>query len=454
MEYVDETIVALATPAGESAIGLIRVSGSQVPSLKAAFSPLPSSLAYRHAYYTEYRDRKGELLDQVVVIFYEDGKSYTGESLLEIACHGNPLILQKVMEDLLQRGCRLAVAGEFTKRAFLSGKMDLTQSEAVMELIRARNEEELSIAHKQLGGGLRAKIDNWIEELLQIMAEIEAYIDFPEEDLPQNDEQAPGVLLKKMSAELLRLAETSKVRSLLQDGFKTLIIGQPNAGKSSLLNYLLGEERALVSAEPGTTRDYVREKFYLENICIQIMDTAGIRLNAGEIEKMGIEKTLQLAEIADFFLLIIDPHDIPESLPSPLLEKLCPRNALCVCNKMDLVSEIPSLPSFLQPLPVVSISALTGTGVEELKSKWSALIRQQIGVRSADELLVNTRHAKALREAADSLDSACQKIKEEDFSELISADLRQAKEHLSDIVGVIDNERMLDKLFQSFCIGK
>lgn len=454
IDNIEDTIVALGSPSGESAIGLVRISGDKVLALRDAFPSVSNELKYRHAYYSDYLSIDGTLLDQVVATFYKKGYSYTGEYILEIACHGNPMILQKVIEDVIARGCRPAVAGEFTKRAFLSGKMDLTQSEAVMELIRARNEEELAIAHKQLSGGLRDKVDFWIEELLQVIAEIEAYIDFPEEDLPQNDEDAPAVVLKKMADQLTRLADTSKVRTLLQDGFKTLIIGQPNAGKSSLLNYLLGEDRALVSDQPGTTRDFVREKFYLEDLCIQIMDTAGIRSNADDLEKLGIDKALELAENADFFLIIIDPADVPSALPSSLIEKLNDKNCLCLINKADQMNDEITLPNFLNSFQSIKISALTGYGIDDMKKNWSALLRDLIGKRSSNELLVNTRHSNALRKAVNSLLSACDKIENKEFSELVSFDLREAQSALTDIVGVIDNERMLDKLFNSFCIGK
>ncbi|WP_415663365.1 tRNA uridine-5-carboxymethylaminomethyl(34) synthesis GTPase MnmE, partial [Rariglobus hedericola] len=305
MSRPTDTIAALATPVGTSAIAVVRVSGPDCASLaQGLFGPVP--LPPRVARHTDYRNLQGAVLDDVLATFYQAPRSYTGEDSLEIALHGNPFIAQSILNDLLARGIRLAEAGEFTQRAFLCGKMDLSQAEAVMDLIHARSERALAAANQQLRGSLGRHLSELTEGLLLVLARIEAYIDFPDEDLPAEDRR---IVVKELDTVLhgtARLLATHHYGELLRDGIKTVIIGEPNAGKSSLLNRLIGRDRALVSPEPGTTRDFIEERIILGPHCLRLIDTAGLNPSPAALEKLGMDKTLERAAEADLFLWVLD----------------------------------------------------------------------------------------------------------------------------------------------------
>ena len=293
MSFPTDTIAALATPVGTSALAVVRVSGPQAVALtQAIFSETPPPRFARHS---DYHDSRGRLVDDVLYTYFAAPNSFTGEDSLEISCHGNPFIAQKILEDLLLRGCRPAEAGEFSKRAFLNGRMDLSQAEAIMDLIHARSERALAAANQQLRGSLGRKMDELIFLLINLLANIEAYIDFPEEDLPAEDRRAVIKKLQDLSAGTGQLLATNRYGELLRTGIKTVILGEPNAGKSSLLNCLVGRERALVSPEPGTTRDYIEESIIVDSHWLRLIDTAGLNEAPSALEKRGIEKTLEQA---------------------------------------------------------------------------------------------------------------------------------------------------------------
>ncbi|RCL30025.1 MAG: tRNA uridine-5-carboxymethylaminomethyl(34) synthesis GTPase MnmE [Puniceicoccaceae bacterium] len=449
-----ETIVALSTPVGESALGIIRLSGPLCPALINDLISAKSGLKPRRATLHKYFDINGLELDTVIFIAYEEGASFTGEALLEIMPHGNPLIVQKILEDLIGRGCRIAEPGEFTKRAFLNGKMDLSQAEAVADIIHARSSYSLEVARRQLNGSIGKKMSELSEQLLALTAELEAYIDFPEEDLPTEDQAGPARDLKALIQGVEDLVETHRYSALLHDGIKTLIIGAPNAGKSSLINYFVGSERALVSDIAGTTRDFISAFILLDDYRIEIIDTAGLHLAEDRLEQQGIEKTLEIAESADFYLLILDQTQPSPQLPEAIKRLLTEKNTLVIENKQDLDSPY----SHLEILPQArhcSISLKEQTGLKKLKCALTDLIEASLRrPKSKDAIVLNARHVVALNQALDALNEASQKIDNQEFSELISADLRRALDGFSQVVGRIDNEAMLDKLFQKFCIGK
>ena len=301
----NDSIVAAATPTGESAIGVVRVSGPLciVLTKNALGIPYPTP---RKACLTKYRDINDVVVDEVIFLFFEAGKSYTGEASLEISSHGNPLIIKKIIEDLIARGCRLAEPGEFTRRAFLSERLDLTQAESVANLIRARCDGALEAARLQLRGSLGRKVRTLQSCLLDLQANLEAYIDFPEEDLPPETSNGPISTLSELIQEVVHLCGTVDYGRLLDVGARCLIVGAPNAGKSSLFNALCGEDRAIVSEEDGTTRDYLSSHIELGPFSVELIDTAGLREGATNIEYLGIEKTLELAEEADYFLYVLD----------------------------------------------------------------------------------------------------------------------------------------------------
>lgn len=449
-----DTIVALSTPAGESAVALIRLSGPDCVELGPALLGRNDPLEPRRAYYGQYHKQNGETVDSCLLTYFAEGHSFTGAAMLEIAPHGNPLIIQLILEDLLARGCRAADPGEFTRTAFLNGRMDLTQAEAVADLIHARSERSLELARRQLHGSVGRKMSAFTDRLLQIMAHLEAYIDFPEEDLPPVDEAGPALDLKRLIQELEALIETRQYAALLHEGVKTLIVGEPNVGKSSLINALVGTERAIVSDRPGTTRDYLSAFIMVGTWRIEILDTAGFHTGAEDLESIGIERTMEQAETADFFLLVLDSTAPSPALPPELLEKLTPENTLILENKTDL-PESQTCTSFRPDLKHCRIAAKHGTGLSELKAAWvAALDAQTAPLQAVDGLVLNARHAAALTIAVKALEEALQKMKDAELSELIAADLRQAVDALGDVVGRVDNERMLDRLFKDFCIGK
>ena len=443
-----DTIAALATPVGTSAIAVVRVSGPDCAALaQTLFGPLPP----RHARHADYRNRAGVVLDDVLVTFYQGPRSYTGEDSLEIGLHGNPFIAQSIINDLLARKIRLAEAGEFTKRAFLNGRMDLSQSEAVMDLIHARSERALTAANQQLRGSLGRHLGELTEGLLLVLARIEAYIDFPDEDLPTEDRQ---IVLRELDTVLhgtARLLATHHYGELLRDGIKTVIIGEPNAGKSSLLNRLVGRDRALVSPEPGTTRDFIEERIILGPHCLRLIDTAGLNPTPAALEKLGMDKTLERAAEADLFLWVLDATRPTPPLPDSVTTRLTPENTLVLLNKSDLAAT-PPLPA--SALPHLRVSALTGDGIPALTDHITRLadaFRQDQG----DEIItINARHADALRRATECLETARTKVSTNGPTELLASDLRGALDAFGEISGKIDNERMLDHLFKTFCIGK
>ncbi|MBI5424282.1 MAG: tRNA uridine-5-carboxymethylaminomethyl(34) synthesis GTPase MnmE [Opitutae bacterium] len=455
MGSLHDTIAALATPAGTAAIAVLRASGPEVPALtRAIFGELPEPRMARHA---DYRDARGEMIDDVLFTFFAAPNSYTGEDTLEISCHGNPFIAQKILEDLLARGCRAAEAGEFTKRAFLAGRMDLSQAEAVMDLIHARSERALAAANRQLRGSLGRRMDELIALLLNSLAQIEAYIDFPDEDLPEENRAALVSQLKELRAKTQRLAATNHYGQILRDGIRTVIIGEPNAGKSSLLNRLVGRERALVSPEPGTTRDYIEETIALGQHALRLVDTAGLNAQPGALERRGIEKTLEQAGEADLFLWVLDASAAtPPALPAHLRDRISAANTLTVLNKVDLApAGSGSSGTAVAGLPnPVAVSALRGDGIETLVAALEARaesFRTEVG---EDWVAINARHADALGRAVQAIESALAGLTVGISSELVSSHLREALAAYGEISGRVDNERMLDVLFSSFCIGK
>lgn len=446
-----DTIAALATPSGESAIGVVRISGPKAAELATSLfgRPLPPRLA-RHA---DYRDRGGKVVDDVLVTFFPQPKSYTGEDTLEISFHGNPFVLQRVMEDLHGRGCRAAEPGEFTRRAFLNGRIDLSQAEAVMDLIRARSDRALEAANRQLRGAVGQRVAEFIARMVELTARVEAYIDFPEEDLPAEDRSWLTGTVESLLADIRRLRATARYGALLRDGVRTVIVGEPNAGKSSLLNRLLGWERALVSPEPGTTRDFLEERRIIGAHCLRFIDTAGLNEAPAPLEKLGIDRTLERARDADLLLFVLDTSSTHHVVPKSLTELITPRNTLIVWNKVDLAQEPPVL-SQLAPFRQVRVSAKTGAGIEELERALTEVIEHSNTDFEGEVVAINARHATDLDEAHQCLEGALGKLRTGQADELMASDLRGALDALGRIGGRVDHEQILDALFAKFCIGK
>jgi tRNA modification GTPase len=446
-----DTIAALATPVGTAAIAVVRASGPDTDRLaREIFGATPPP---RVATHSDYRDRTGAVVDDVLVTFFAGPRSYTGEDSLEVSCHGNPFIAQKILEDLFARGCRAAEPGEFTQRAFLHGQMDLSQAEAVMDLIHARSEKALAAANQQLRGSLGRQMNALIDRLLQVLARVEAYIDFPDEDLPPEDRVLVARELTQLTRETDRLLATSHYGQMLRNGIKTVIVGAPNVGKSSLLNRLVGSERALVSPEPGTTRDFIEERILVGPHCLRVIDTAGLNPSPAPLEKLGMVKTLERAAEADLFLLVFAADQLALVLPPELKGLAQASNSIIIINKSDLgnvTSPENHFPGFLT-LPV---SALTGTGLDALTDAITRFADSFQKDTGNDLIAINARHAHALGQAREGLAAALAKLTDGTAVELLASDLRGVLAAYGEISGKVDNERMLDALFATFCIGK
>ncbi len=450
MPFEFETIAALATPAGTSALAVLRVSG-----------PLSSGLANvlfgsittpRMAHHADYRNVGGTLVDDVVFTCFVGPNSYTGEDCLEISCHGNPFVAQMILEDLFARGCRPAEPGEFTKRAFLHGRMDLSRAEAVMDLIHARSERALAAANHQLRGALARELDVLNAILINILAFVEAYIDFPEEDLPPSDRQSLLIQMDSLLARTRSLHATKHYGAILREGIITVIIGEPNVGKSTLLNILAGHERALVSAEPGTTRDYLEEPLLIGPHFLRLVDTAGLNASPSPLERRGIAKSLEQAESADLFLWVLDATQPVPQLSPRLTSLMTQANTIAVFNKIDLNSAESATP----PTAFMSgrISAIQGTGLDELKIKIINLVESFRSEQDSDLIAISARHAHLLTSIEISLQLARVRLANEGPDELLACDLRSALRLFGGISGKIIDDEVLEQIFASFCIGK
>jgi tRNA modification GTPase len=448
-----DTIAALATPVGTSALALLRISGPDTNELSRnifGFAPPP-----RAATHGDYVDRSGAIVDDVVATRFEGPHSYTGEDSLEISCHGSPFIARKILADLVARGCRPAGPGEFTLRAFLNGRMDLSQAEAVMEVISARSDRALAAAHQVLRGALGRHMARLVDGVVGALSTVEAYIDFPDEDLPPEDR---GRLAARVTAVLRgteQLLATERTGALLREGITTVILGEPNAGKSSLLNRIVGSERAIVSPEPGTTRDFIEERVNVGPHGLRLVDTAGLNPAAAGIERLGIEKTLDRAAGGDLYILVLDATRPTPPLPEEIRSRITSSNTIVAVNKTDLLGD-QGRPAAIPPpgFSVAEVSALTGGGMESLLLELERLADGLQTTVGEEQIAINVRHAHFLSEALICLGAAVSKIENHGPTELLASDLRGALGALGEIFGKVDNERMLDQLFASFCIGK
>jgi tRNA modification GTPase len=450
---VTETIVAAATPAGRSALAIVRVDGPLAASIATAALGRKSPPAEKTSTLGIWRDQTGSPIDQVVAVLWSAGRSFTGNDSLEITCHGNPLLVRRITEDCLARGGRLAEPGEFTRRSYLAGRIDLTQAEAVADLIHASSERALASARRMLAGELGRHVARWSDRTLQVLAELEAHIDFPEEDLPPEDPRGPAARLAGIASELSAYARTAKHDGALRAGLRVAVVGAPNAGKSSLLNALTGAERAIVSPEAGTTRDYLEAPVAGLPLAVTAIDTAGLRDGGSAVENLGMTRALEQARGAHLLLLVVDASAEPPALPAELVALLDPARTLVVANKADLPAH-PAQKDFLPQLTKLSACLLDGRDAEKLRAKLGDFLIAQEIAPGAEELVVSVRHAEAMARASVALTEAVGHLKAPIQTELAAAQARAALDALGEIVGRIDNERMLDKLFASFCIGK
>lgn len=437
-----DTIAAIATPPGSGAISVVRMSGPQATAVLQACTGKVTQA--RRATLVHVRDARGQVIDEVVVTYFAGPASYTGEDVVEFSCHGGMLVTRRVLERLLQCGARPAEPGEFTRRAFENGRMDLTRAEAVMDVINAGSDLALRAAQNQLHGAIFRKVEAAVDKLISVAAHVEAYIDFPEEDIAPDTTQELVNAVDAVCAELRALLATADEGRLLREGVRTAIIGAPNVGKSSLLNMLLGYERAIVSDTAGTTRDTIEESVSLGGLRLRLIDTAGLHDSADAIERAGMERSRRAGAEADLVLEVADatlppPHtELPESTAQHIL----------LLNKCDL----PEHPAW-QGVKALRISCHTGHGHQELADTITERFLHSSG--ELDTLAaINTRHRYALQQALDYLAAARTGLLSGVSPELMDIDLRAALDALGSISGRIDTEDILTRVFATFCLGK
>jgi tRNA modification GTPase len=445
---VADTIAAISTPAGEGAIALVRISGvNAIDVAEKIFrgKENPSRFGSHVQHFGEIVDGKGRLIDQVMFSIHRAPASYTGEDLLEIGCHGGTLVTAKVLEACLRGGARAARPGEFTERAFLNGKMDLTQAEAVIDLIRARTDLALRSATEQLEGRLGEKIREIRDELVSLLAHIDASIDFPEEGISPDEGEKLCARLGSVREEIAALLATADQGRILREGVRVVIYGATNAGKSSLLNRLLGYDRVIVSETHGTTRDTIEETANLDGLPIRLLDTAGLRASATELEQEGIVRTERSLQLADLRLHIAD-RNAPK--PSHFDERAGNSNEIVVLNKSDLPED-----SDWKNFPALRVSCMTGEGLPELQKEILARITKQ-NLRPESTVAINARHRDCLRRALESCDRAGAALGQRLSPEYVAVDLNEALRAVGEVIGVVDVEQILDSVFGQFCVGK
>lgn len=448
-----DTIIALATPEGESALALIRISGPLCTSLLESALALPHPTP-RRSTLTSYVNRDCEIVDQVVVCFFENGKSFTGEESLEISAHGNLLIIKKIIDDLLDRGCRAAEPGEFSRRAFLSGKMDLTQAEAVAALISAKSETEINLAQKNLRGSLSTEIKEIQKTLIGQQAILEAEIDFPEEEIEEKNNNEILLQLIEVESNIKYLMDFETKSKCLNNGIKVLLLGPPNAGKSTLFNSILGSERTLVSSEPGTTRDYISSSIRLNKFVVDLVDSAGVRQGVNSIEKLGVSNTIEFIHDADLIILVFDASiPYPSEFNGMILDRINGKRIIIVENKSDLIKKI-NREAYPTNEGIIEASAINKIGIESLTALIEKILESTYASTNGSFILVNSRHCQSLAMCRLSVANACKILESDGDRLLVLHEIKKSLQYLGEIIGFTTNEDMLDELFAKFCIGK
>jgi tRNA modification GTPase len=445
-----DTIAAVATPPGRGGIGVVRVSGPLTATLAVqilGFQPRP-----RHAHYSHFHGTNDDILDQGVALYFPAPHSFTGEDVLELQGHGGPVVLDALLQFLLSQGCRLARPGEFSERAFLNGKLDLAQAEAVADLIDASSTAAARSALRSLQGEFSARIHNLVETVTDLRVFVEAAIDFPEEEIDFLDDRRISDRLDALLGQLASLLETARQGCLLREGMTIALAGRPNAGKSSLLNALTRSEAAIVSATPGTTRDVLRHEIQIDGLPVHVIDTAGLRDSADEIESEGVRRALAAISTADRVLLLVDDNDAPEEAIATLRQQMPSQAPLTIVrNKIDLSDRAPGLKQSDSDIEV-ALSAKTGRGLPELR----AHLETCVGFVPAGEgsYTARRRHLDAIERARSHIENGAGELTRRGAAELLAEELRLAQLALGEITGDVTSDELLGRIFASFCIGK
>ena len=456
------TIAAISTATGAGGIGIIRMSGKECFSiLEKIFNPIKKeSIDQIKGYTMKYGhivdSKTGEKIDEVLVSYFKSPKSYTTENMCEINSHGGTVVERRILEQCLANGAELAEPGEFTKRAFLNGRIDLCEAEGIIDLINSKTESEAKASIKQLEGNLSKKINEIKEKILDIMADIEASIDYPEYDIEETTNEKAKRIIIKIKEEAEKLEKSFDTGKILKDGIKTAIIGKPNAGKSSLLNAILNEDRAIVSEIEGTTRDTIEEYINIKGITLKIIDTAGIRKTADKIEEIGVNKAISLAEDSDLIIAIFDNTRDLEEEDERILDLIKDKKAIILLNKIDVKNSNLENNDKIKSLnkPVVKISAKNNEGIEELYNTILNMFEINEIEISDGNVITNIRHKNQITKAISALDGALNTIESKMPVDIIAIYLKQTLEEISSITGDNVSQDIIDEIFAKFCLGK
>lgn len=452
------TICAISTAPGIGGIGIVRMSGpDSFRILNKIFIPKNKKNTEIKGYTIKYGNivsLRGEIIDEVLVSFFKSPKSYTTEDMCEINSHGGTVVMNKILEECLNAGAELAEAGEFTKRAFLNGRIDLSQAEAVIDIINSKTDKEAKVSLEQLKGNLSSEIAEIRHDIISTMADIEATIDYPEYDIEEVTNNKILTVLDRVEGKLKGLEKTFDNGKILRDGIKTAIIGRPNAGKSSLLNVILNEERAIVTDVEGTTRDTIEEFIQIDGIPLKIIDTAGIRNARDEVEKIGVRKAAKIAKESDIVIAIFDITRDFNGEDNEILELVKDRNAIIVLNKIDLEKE-KNLDKIKElNKPIIRISTKTREGIENLYKEISKIYKLNEIATDGSIIISNNRHKKLIKNAMTNLEEAKQTILAKMPIDIISGNLREILEELGKITGDAVTEDVINEIFSKFCLGK
>ncbi|WFD10283.1 tRNA uridine-5-carboxymethylaminomethyl(34) synthesis GTPase MnmE [Tepidibacter hydrothermalis] len=458
--YIDDTIAAIATAPGEGGIGIVRMSGEKALDIaESVFESVNKKSIKDHnprtLIYGNIID-DGKIIDEVLLAYMKGPHTYTKEDVIEINCHGGFISVKKILELVLKKGARLAEGGEFTKRAFLNGRIDLSQAEAVMDIINAKTDMSYNVAQSQLEGSLSFKIKELRNKVTELLAHVEVAIDFPDEDVEHITYENLYNKSKELRKEIINLYETSETGKIIRDGLKTVIVGKPNVGKSSLLNAILKESRAIVTDIPGTTRDVIEEFVNINGIPLRIIDTAGIRDTEDVVEKIGVQKSREFFESADLAILVLDASRELSVEDIDILENVKNKNTIVLINKTDLENKMDEdkIKEYIDEKRIIKISALERKGIDKLENEIADMVYKGNVSQGDSVMITNVRHKDSLERAINSINDAINAIEDNMALDFIEVDLKNIWDYLGEVSGDTVSEDLLDTIFRDFCIGK